>query len=278
MRKLSLLLALLLVATCFVLASCGGDETSSEAPATSTATSSEAPADDSSEAPADESSEAPADESSEAPADESSEAPADDSSEPADEPSEDPAPEKNPDAKPTNGENVAVGKTYEISDQFYMGGEEVGWGYDPNGILSYPDNNYELTDGYIPTDGAPDGVDKYNADCWMAFNQNTPAQTERGYGFVKMDLGESYVISEIAITTLKHTAAGINCPYNIEVMVSEDGESYVSAGVLDIQSELDGLANDSVHTLTIELDCTARYLEFRVISYGWAFMGEIEVK
>ena len=45
-----------------------------------------------------------------------------------------------------------------------------------------------------------------------------------------------------------------------------------------ITGELDGLANDSVHTLTAELDCTARYLEIRVISYGWAFMGEIEVR
>ena len=93
-----------------------------------------------------------------------------------------------------------------------------------------------------------------------------------------MDLGESYIISEISITSLKHSDAGITCPYNIEILVSEDGETYTSAGVLNISSELDGLADDSVHTLNIELDCTARYLEIRVISYGWAFMGEIVVK
>ena len=191
----------------------------------------------------------------------------------SDVPSEDPASEKNPNAKPTNGENVAAGKTYEISEQFRAGGADVGWGYDENAPISYPDNGNDLTDGYIPTND-----DAYSADCWMAFHQYTPAQTERGYGFVKMDLGEIYEISEISITSLKHIAAGFTCPYNIEFMVSEDGETYVSAGILDITGELDGLADDSVHTLTAELDCTARYLEIRVISYGWAFMGEIEIK
>ena len=63
-----------------------------------------------------------------------------------------------------------------------MGGADVGWGYDPNANPSYPDNNYELTDGYIPTAGAPGEADAYNADCWMALHQNTPEQTERGSG------------------------------------------------------------------------------------------------
>ena len=262
MKKLSLLLALLMVVSCFVLASCGDEETTSE-PATSTATSSAA---------ADEST--PADESSSA-TEEST--PATEESTPADESSEEsveePTIEKNPEAKPTDGQNVAAGKTYEISEQYRMGGADAGWGYDPNANPSYPDNNYELTDGYIPTND-----DAYSADCWMAFNQSTPEQTARGYGFVKMDLGESYVLSELTITSLKDSATGITCPYIIEVLVSEDGETYTSAGMLELASQLEGLADKSAHALTMELDCTGRYVEIHVISYGWAFMGEIVIK
>ena len=191
------------------------------------------------------------------------------------EPEEESAPEyvKNPDAVSTEGNNVAAGKTYEISEQFRMGGQDVNWGWDENAAISYPDENYELTDGYVPTND-----DAYSAACWMAFHNNTPAQAERGYATVKMDLGEIYELSTIVLTSLKDTDAGITCPYKIEYLVSEDGENWYSATVLDITADLDGLADKSAHTLTAEVDVTARYLEIRLTSYGWAFLGELEVK
>ena len=189
------------------------------------------------------------------------------------EPEDESAPEyvKNPDAVSTEGNNVAAGKTYEISEQFRMSTET--WGWDETFPVSYPDENYELTDGYVPTND-----DAYNAACWMAFHNNTPAQTERGYAIIKMDLGEIYELSTIVLTSLKDTASGITCPYKIEYLVSEDGENWYSATVLDITADLDGLADNSAHTLTAEVDVTARYLEIRLTSYGWAFLGELEVK
>ena len=185
--------------------------------------------------------------------------------------SDEPAFEKNPDAVSTEGNNVAAGKTYEISEQFRMSTEN--WGWDENYPVSYPDENYELTDGYVPTND-----DAYNAACWMAFHQNTPAQTDRGYGFIKIDLGESYVISSITLTSLKDTASGITCPYKVEYLVSEDGENWYSAGTLDSTADLEGLADNAAHTLTAEFDVTGRYVEIRVTSYGWAFLGELEIK
>lgn len=242
MRKISLLLALLMVATCCMLASCGEEETSStpEVSSQAPATSSEAPATSSEAEP------------------ESSE-----------EVSTEPEYEKNPDAIPTEGANVAAGKEYTISEQFHM--STVDWGYDESYPASYPDDNFDLTDGVIPP------ADYQDAG-WMAFNQSTPAQTERGYAYVQFDLGQSYVISEVTIHSLKHSSAGITCPYQIEVLVSEDNENWYSANVLNIAGDLDGLADDSVHTLISEMDVTGRYVEIRVTSYGWAFMGEIEIK
>ena len=246
MKKLSLLLALLMIFTCCALASCSEEETSSapEASSTAPATSSEAPA-TSSEA-----------ESSEA---ESSE----------EEVSTEPEYVKNPDAISTEGNNVAAGKEYVISEQFHMSTET--WGYDESYPVSYPDNNFELTDGVIPTND-----DKYGADCWMALNQQTPAQAERGYGYVQFDLGESYEISEVTIVSLRDGGSGINAPHTVEVLVSEDGETWYSASTLI--TAVDELEDNVTHTLVSEMDVTGRYVEIRVISYGWCFMGEIEIK
>ena len=251
MRKISLLLALLMVATCCMLASCGEEETSSapEVSSQAPATSSEAPA-TSSEAEVESSEEAP----------ESSE-----------EVSTEPEYEKNPDAIPTEGANVAAGKEYVISEQFRMGGADAGWGWDENAAPSYPDENFELTDGQIPAAG-------YQEAGWMAFNQSTPAQTERGYGYVQFDLGQSYEISEVTIHSLKETGPGITCPHTIEILVSEDNENWYSAATISMMSDLEGLEDNAVHALTAEMDVTGRYVEIRVISHTWGFMGEIEIK
>ncbi len=248
MKKIAFLLALLMVATCCMLASCGEEETSSapEASSQAPAASSEAPAASSEAEP------------------ESSEPEAESSEEPAE-----PEYEKNPDAIPTEGANVAAGKEYTISEQFHMSTET--WGYDESYPVSYPDDNFELTDGVIPTN-----EDKYSAACWMALNQLTPIQAERGYGYVQFDLGQSYEISEVTIVSLRDGASGINAPHTVEVLVSEDGETWYSASVLT--TKVDELEDNVTHTLVSEMDVTGRYVEIRVISYGWCFMGEIEIK
>ena len=80
-------------------------------------------------------------------------------------------------------ENLVAGKDYVISEQFRMGGADVGWGWDENAAPSYPDIDFELTDGVLPPAD-------YSDAGWMAFHNNTPAQKERGYAYVRFDLGE----------------------------------------------------------------------------------------
>ena len=248
MKKLSFLPVLLLVAACCLLASCGEEESSSVP-----AVSSEAPA-ASSEAPAT---------SSEAEPESSEEAP-----ETSEEESQEPGYVKNPDAVSTEGNNVLAGREYTISELFRAEGTGGSW---DETYIAFPDEGFELTDGVIPEAAYQDAG-------WMAFRNSTPAQAERGYAYVKFDLEQSYELSELTVHSLKDSASGIACPYKIEVLVSEENENWYSANVLNIAGDLDGLADNSVHALVAEMDVTGRYVEIRLTSYGWCFLGELELK
>ncbi len=254
MKKLSLLLALLLVVSCFVLASCGEEEESSVTETSSTAaTSSEA-------ASVVESSEA---ESSEA---ESSE------EESSEEESSEPEYVKNPDALSTEGNNVAAGKTYTRSQLFRQGSADANYGWDENANIAYDDEgNVTLTDGVI---SAADAA--YSDASWMGFHASCPDYTTNGgYAYVIVDLGESYELSELTLhvgTTF--LGSGIGCPTSIEFLVSEDGETYYSAGVVNP-------ANDETVAsipVTLECDVTGRYVQVRMTTPGWCFVNEFEAK
>lgn len=260
MKKLSLLLALLMVATCCMLASCGGDDEESSV-ATSSAATSSATASSEAESSATASSEA---ESSE----EVSSEEASSEAESSEESSEDPGFVKNPDALPTEGENVALNKTYTVSEQYRQGGADVNWAYDENADIAYPDNGTELTDGTAPT--AEDG---YNVDGWCGFNANTPAQGTRGYAYVNVDLEEIYEVAAIDVTLLIDSATGISAPTWFGIAVSEDGETFTDVGDAPVE-----LTEDGVHVVTIEVDATARYVQVQFNGGTWNFIGEIAVK
>lgn len=253
MKKLSLLLALLLVVSCFVLASCGEEEESSVTETSSTATSSEAASS--------------AVESSEA---ESSEA---ESSEEASSEEESSEPEyvKNPDAVATEGNNVAAGKTYTRSQLFRQGGADSNWGWDESANIAYDDEgNVTLTDGVIaPADGP------YGDAAWMGFHASCPDYSTNGYGWVIVDLGESYELSELTLhvgTTF--LGGGIGCPTAVEFLVSEDGENYYSAGTVNPTND------ETVASVpaTLECDVTGRYVQIRMTTPGWCFVNEFEAK
>ena len=160
MKKLSIMLALLLVLS-LALVACGGEE---EASSTPEAESSVA-ATESSEA-ATESSEATT-ESSEAATEESSEAVVEDSSEPADESKEEVV---------AGDENLAAGKSYTYSDQFRQGGAEAGWGWDENAPYAYPDE-----DGKTMTDGVKAANDTpYTDAIWAGWTGVHPNYAETG--------------------------------------------------------------------------------------------------
>ena len=177
--------------------------------------------------------------------------------------------EKAAEAPSTGATNLVAGKTYTISEQFRM--SNVTWGYDESFPISYPDDNYELTDGLIA-----EAV--YSEAGWMGFNQQTPAQAERGYAFVTFDLGAVCDLDSFDYVNLKNKASGIQPAHTVEIYVSNDGENYELAGTKKFESEeFDALADDAAHKISIALDVSARYVQMRAASYGWNFLGEVEI-
>ncbi|MBO5734927.1 MAG: discoidin domain-containing protein [Clostridia bacterium] len=165
--------------------------------------------------------------------------------------------------------NLVAGKTYTISEQFRM--SNVTWGYDESFPPSYPDDNYELTDGLLPEPG-------YSEPGFMAFNQQTPAQAERGYAYVNFDLGAVCDLDELTYVTYKDKTSGIQAPHTVEVYVSNDGENYELAGTKTYEGDEHANMTDlALATEKIALDVSAQYVQVRTISYGWCFLGEIEI-
>ena len=167
--------------------------------------------------------------------------------------------------------NLVAGKTYTISEQYRMGGADVGWGYDPNAPISYPDNNYDLTDG-------AELVAEYSDACWVGFTPNTPEQKERGYAYINFELDAVSDIDSISYVEYKHKQNGIQPAHTVEVYVSNDGSNYELAATGKLEDDaVNALEDLAYHTFTIDLDASAKYVELRVISYGWAFFGEVEI-
>ena len=165
--------------------------------------------------------------------------------------------------------NLVAGKTYTISEQFHQ--NPTNWGYDENYPAAYPDENYELTDGKLPEASFGDAA-------FMGFNQQTPPQAERGYAFVKFDLGAVCDLDELSYYTHKDSGSGIQAPHTVEVYVSDDGENYELAGSKTYEGDDHKNMEDKVnHDVAIALDASARYVEVRFVSSGWCFLGEIEI-
>ncbi len=252
MKKLSLMLALLLVVSCALVA-CGSDETeASSTPVTESSVADVESKEESSDAVVEESSEADV---------ESSE-PEAESSEPADES----IPEDEENVEPgdpitTEGTNIALNKTYTIS------GTGVGHG------------NYtaSLTDGQASTVMAYDNT-------WFAFycngTDNSILNAPDKQGYVIIDLGEAKDINAIRINTINETGAGICSPEKIAVSFSTDGENYTKAGnmPLYIASPDDTTHDKKAYWSELEVEGNARYVKLDVTLLGtFVFLNEVEV-
>ncbi len=245
MRKISLILALILVLTCGVFAACSEDPAESSAPATSDVSKNESkPADDSS---------APADDSS-APADDSS-APADDSSAPADE---------------LTGEVISAGASYTMQDLFR---QNSNWEWDETCDPAYPDtDNKELTDGEFAPAEAHQLYDGAGAP-WCGFHSMHPDYEKLGYSWITVDLGEATEISGAKIYSASSTVSAATIA-SVTVYVSEDNENWTELGSATVE---DNAALTVIGT-SIAGSANAQYVQFRFTASGyWMGVCEVEV-
>ncbi|MBR5779860.1 MAG: discoidin domain-containing protein [Clostridia bacterium] len=260
MKKLSLMLAFVLVFA-LVLVACGDETETSSTPATESSVaateSSEAATEESSEAATEESSEAATEESSEAATEESSEASTEESTEP-----------------PVAGtDNLAAGKSYTSTPLFRAGGAEVGWGWDENAPVAYPDEeDKSMTDGVI---AAADTV--YTDAIWAGWNHNTPAYAETGYSAITVDLGE---VKDLAKAVMHLGSSGLGSGIGagnmvVEVAVSTDGETFETVGAVVPEDDAASCVVETV--IEFEAVASAQYVQFRMIRGGWMFVSEVEV-
>ena len=250
MKKLSLILAFILVLTCSVFVACGDEtETSSEAAAESSAAESKAESVATSEAESETVSEAESETVSEA----ESETVSEDVSVPE-----------------AGADNLAAGKTYTTADQFRMGGADVNWGWDPNAAICYPDETGSLTDGVIASTSS-----EYTDAEWAGWSGMHPDYPTLGYAWITIDLGESKDLAKfVAHLGSSQLGAGIGASnMKVEVLVSDDGETWTSVGEA---VPADDPASSCIVT-TIEGAGSGQYVQFRLSRDGWMFVSELEV-
>ncbi len=257
MKKLSLVLALVLVLTCGVLAACGGDEDASSVAESSAAAESKAESSATTE-------------SSEAV---SSEAVSEDASSEA--VSEDASSEADVSAPEAGDANLALGKSYTRSQLYRQGGRDVNWAWDDNAPIAYPDEEEKsFTDG--ATEPAADAG--YSDPVWAGFHHGCPDYETNGYSWITVDLGESKDLAKFVLhvgTKGVATGAGIAAPAKVEFLVSDDGETWTSVGEVTPEDTED---TTKPHT-TAEVSAAAKgqYVQVRLSGTSFLFVSEIEV-
>lgn len=244
MKKLSLVLALMLVLTCGVFAACSDDaDTSSTASTASTTSTTSSEADDTSSEVAT---------SSEASDDTSSE-----TSEP-------------PVAAP-EGNVISVGAAYTTSKLFQQGAAADNWGWSDSVPVTYPDE-----DGKSFTDGLFAAAAGYGDVAWGGFHGGSPDYTETGYHWIRLDLGEVKAISGVQLyvatkANADNASAGISAPDNVEFLISEDGENWTSLGSVVPTNATE------IEVIAAACAANAQYVEVRMQSSAWMFVSEVEV-
>ena len=131
---------------------------------------------------------------------------------------------------------------------------------------SYADSyGKELTDGqFAPSADVGYGDEKFSGYA-----------TGGGVLNISIDLGEVYeTVYRFEVSYLNVNEAGIAAPSGMHVYISEDGENWYSAGIVNPAND------ETVASIpaTLECDVTGRYVQIRMTTPGWCFVNEFEAK
>lgn len=166
--------------------------------------------------------------------------------------------------------NIAKGKSYETSLPYRQGGAEVQWAYDENAAIAYPDmGGKELTDGYVQDNTA------YDNGALVGLHYQTPDAAEKGYAWVKVDLGKEYDIAEARLYMPVEADGGIGISDVTFVGYKADGTE-VALGE-NVSKDNAKTFSDSCVYASVEIPATVRYVEARLYRGGWNMVSEIVV-
>ena len=134
---------------------------------------------------------------------------------------------------------------------------------------SYPDTgNKKLTDTVVASEAS------YRDSAWVGFNKND-ASDENPLSIV-VDLGEKKRFMEVATNFLSNPSAGIYCPTDVKVSISDDGSSWTA------------LTDDTIVRPTVNMIYSYQYVADKVQSArfvklevtsdsSWTFLDEFRV-
>lgn len=154
--------------------------------------------------------------------------------------------------------NLAAGKTYTTSQ---LHGSNGG---------SYPDEGgITMTDGKLaPADAI------YSHNAFIGFNTGTDYANK--YFTITVDLGQTYDLGKFVtyVASVK-CGAGITAPTSVEVCVSDDNATWVSAGETLVTD--DDTVSCLAVTLKLKQAVSGRYIQYRYKpSSNWVMVAEVE--
>ena len=159
--------------------------------------------------------------------------------------------------------NVAPNATYTLHEQFRMGGADVGWGWDENAPISYPDESgKDLIDG-VHAEG-PD----YGDAAWVGLNQSHPdfKLTAKPL-YVDFKLAEKTAVGVIKVYLSNLCNAGISAPAAVVAQYSDDGVNY-SGDVRGAYEE--ELVDNTMVVNDIALNAETQYIRLNFYSQAAA--------
>jgi chitodextrinase len=141
--------------------------------------------------------------------------------------------------------NLAAGRPYTI---------------DPAPGDTYPDDGVKLTDGKF-------GTADWSADsAWVGSLQATYS--------IQVDLGAVKIINEVNSTWLQDQASYIFFPSSVAYSVSENGTDFTLVGTVNQPSSPVFNKKCKLTNLAVQ----GRYVRIEVVSGGWSFVDEVEVR
>ncbi|MBP5230388.1 MAG: hypothetical protein ILO68_01550 [Clostridia bacterium] len=114
---------------------------------------------------------------------------------------------------------IASRSTYTVHEFFRMGGADVGWGYDPNAAVTYPDES-----GRSLTDGRYADSCSYADAAWVGLNQSHPDFINTCNPlYIDFEVDQEYEIGAVRIHLSNLCQDGVSAPLAVRAQTSEDG-------------------------------------------------------
>ena len=139
----------------------------------------------------------------------------------------------------------------------------TAWSSNP----SYPDDNYELTNGKR-------GRLAYGDPEWVGFHMNDGKKLDLTDFYITIDLGSVKSFEQVKVGALRQQQPGISAPTAFKVEYSNNMQNWTTLSDDTVNWEADGVYR---YIATADTAVSGRYVRVHVTGVSWLFLDEIEV-